>query len=100
MDVEEHRQLVFPFLAVEVVQPVHFLSRDERVERFLFLVEADRDDLETLLGKLLVSGPEMRQLGHAGTAPGRPEINQYDLSLEFGGVNLATGSVAGHLERF
>ena len=42
----------------------------------------------------------MRQLGHAGTTPGRPEINQYDLSLEIGGVNLATGSVAGDLERF
>jgi len=43
-------------------------------------IETYSDHLESLVVKLLKSGRDLRNFGHAGTTPGRPKIDQNHLA--------------------
>ena len=72
LDAVPGRELVGPTLAVEVLRPGQTLLLDEAGQRIAILVEADSDDLESTVVKLLIRGLDVGELGDAGTAPCGP----------------------------
>ena len=64
------------------VGPGHRLFRLKFRDRVDFLIDADREYLETICRQLGTQFPQVRQRLDAGAAPGRPEIDQNRLVLE------------------
>jgi len=71
-----------PALAIADLGPGHMVVRDEVGEfRFgLGGVEADADDVETAMVKLVVDAGDIRYFGAAGAAPSGPEIDHHEPS--------------------
>src|SRR5437773_2962496 len=71
-----------PVVAIEVLRPYHAVLPHELVPRALLAIAADADDDERIARVILVEPAHRRQRLHAGSAPTRPEIQQYDLAAQ------------------
>jgi len=60
------------------------MLRGERGERLGIVVEADADDLEAAVVVAVVELAHAGNLGHAGAAPRRPEVDEHHLAGECG----------------